>query len=177
MWTRHSGRMARVRAIPNLIGVRHVGLAAKDPAALAAFYRDVLGMTVVRQTSADAPVGATLFLARQPEEHEDHDLLFLADPTSAHTAFEVASLGELLACYREIKARVPIKMARNHGVMLSFYFEDPEGHVIEINWPTNVRDRQGRSDPIDLDRPEEEVRREVERMARQFGLIAAATAS
>jgi catechol 2,3-dioxygenase-like lactoylglutathione lyase family enzyme len=26
----------------NFIGVRHVGLAAKNPAALAAFYRDVL---------------------------------------------------------------------------------------------------------------------------------------
>ena len=33
----------------HVIGVRHVGLPAKNLAALKAFYRDVLGMTVVRE--------------------------------------------------------------------------------------------------------------------------------
>jgi catechol-2,3-dioxygenase len=50
---------------------------------------------------------------------------------------------------------------------LSFYFEDPEGHTIEIYWPTNVRVRQFLADPIDLDLPEEELLRAVERVTGQ----------
>jgi catechol 2,3-dioxygenase len=163
--------------MPNFIGVGHVGLGAKDLAALAAFYRNVLGMTVVRQSPADAPFGATLFLSGHPEE-EDHEVVFFSDPTRAHTAFKVASLEELRTFYRQVKERgVPIKYALNHGVALSFYFEDPEGHTIEIYWPTNVRVRQFVADPIDLDLPEEELLREVERVAGQFGRRAPATSS
>jgi catechol 2,3-dioxygenase-like lactoylglutathione lyase family enzyme len=177
MRDRASGRKERVRAMPNMIGVRHVGLPAKNLAALKAFYQDVLGMTVVRETSADASFGATLFLVH-PGGEEDHDLVFFADPMAAHTAFEVASVAELKTAYREVKARgVPIKMALNHGVQLSFYFEDPEGHLIEIYWLTPVRILPGLADPIDLDLPEEELRREVERTARRFGAPAPATAS
>src|SRR5258707_12970590 len=164
-----------MRAMPNMIGVRHVGLPAKNLAALKAFYQDVLGMTVVRETSADAPFGATLFLVH-PNGEEDHDLVFLADPMAAHTAFEVASVAELKMAYREVRARgVPIEMAVNHGVQLSFSFRDPEGHRIEIYWLTPVRNLPvGLADPLDLDQPEEELLREVERTARRFGLPAPA---
>jgi catechol 2,3-dioxygenase-like lactoylglutathione lyase family enzyme len=158
----------------NVVGVRHVGLPAKNLAALKAFYHDVLGMTVVRETAADAPFGATLFLVH-PDGEEDHDLVFVADPMAAHTAFEVASLAELKAAYRDLKERAPIKMVVNHGVQLSFYFEDPEGHLIEIYWLTPVRNLPvGLADPINLDLLEEELRREVERTARRFGLPAPA---
>ncbi|MBV9020504.1 MAG: VOC family protein, partial [Ktedonobacteraceae bacterium] len=111
----------------NFIGVRHVGLAAKDPGALAAFYRDVMGMTVVGESPANSPFGATLFLSSHPEE-ENHDIVFFGNPAFAHTAFKMASLGELLTFYRQIKQRgLPIKMALNHGSSLAFYFDDPEG--------------------------------------------------
>jgi catechol-2,3-dioxygenase len=161
----------------DFLGVRHVGLAARNLAALAAFYRDVMGMTVVRENSADAPFGASLFLAGHPEE-EDHDLVFFEDPTLAHMAFRVASLGELKAWYRQIQERgVPVKFALNHGTELSFYFDDPEGHMIEIYWATNLPIREALADPIDLDRPEEELLREVERVARQFGLPTSSTSS
>jgi catechol-2,3-dioxygenase len=154
-------------AMPNFIGVRHVGLEAKNLATLKAFYRDVMGMTVVRESPANAPFGATLFLSGHPDE-EDHEVVFFSDPTRAHTAFTVASLGELRTFYHQvIKRGVPIKYALNHGVSLSFYFDDPEGHTIEIYWPTNVRVRQFLADPIDLDLPEEELLRAVERVTGQ----------
>ena len=38
--------------VPQVIGVRHVGLSARDPAALAEFYRDVLGLQVVPTDTA-----------------------------------------------------------------------------------------------------------------------------
>jgi catechol 2,3-dioxygenase-like lactoylglutathione lyase family enzyme len=64
-----------VQGTPNFMGIRHIGLPAKDPAALAVFYRDVMGMKVMRQTPTDYHYGATAFLARHPEE-EDHDVVF-----------------------------------------------------------------------------------------------------
>ena len=56
---------------------------------------------------------------------------------------------------------VPVKMALYHGVSLSFYFEDPEGHLIEVYWPTGVACRPRHGDAIDLTRPEEALRRDV----------------
>ena len=54
-------------------GVRHVGLYARDPAAAAEFYRDVMGMQIVGGSSADHPFGASAFLTSRPEE-EGHEL-------------------------------------------------------------------------------------------------------
>ena len=155
----------------SFIGVRHVGLAAKNPAALATFYREVMGMTVRGESGADSPFGATVFLSAHPDE-ENHEIVFFGNPALAHTAFRVASLQELLTFYRRIKEqKVPIRYAFNHLASLSFYFEDPEGHLIEIYWATNVRGaRQPIGEPIDFDLPEEELLREVERLAQQYGL-------
>jgi catechol-2,3-dioxygenase len=157
----------------SFIGVRHVGLAAKNPAALATFYREVMGMTVRGESGADSPFGATVFLSAHPDE-EDHEIVLFGNPAAAHTAFRVASLQELLTFYRRIKEqKVPIRFAFNHLASLSFYFEDPEGHLIEIYWATNVRGaRQPIGEPIDFDLPEEELLREVERVAQQYGLSA-----
>ena len=55
--------------------VRHVGLYAKDPSAMAEFYRDVLGMQIVGGSSADGPIGSTAFLSSRPEE-ESHEIAF-----------------------------------------------------------------------------------------------------
>lgn len=160
----------------SFIGVRHVGLAAKNPAALATFYRDVMGMTVMGESPADSPLGATLFLSAHPEE-ENHEIVFFGNPALAHTAFRVASLKELLTFYRQIKEQgLPIKFAFNHVASLAFYFEDPEGNMIEIYWATNVRGlRQPIVEPIDFDVPQEELLREVERVAEQFRLSASPT--
>jgi catechol-2,3-dioxygenase len=56
-------------------------------------------------------------------------------------------------------------MAFNHGASLAFYFEDPEGHLLEVYWPTGVACRQPHADPIDLTRSEEALRRTVRELA------------
>ncbi len=157
------------------IGVRHVGLAATNPAALAAFYQDVMGMTIVGESPPDSPAGATLFLSHNPAA-ENHDLVFFDNPAFAHTAFKLASLDDLLMFYHQIKARgLPIKLAFNHGSSLAFYFDDPEGNLIEIYWATELHVRQPYGHPIDLDAPKEVVLRDVARVAEQFGLLPPAT--
>ena len=155
------------RKAPNFIGVRHVGLLAKDPGALATFYRDVMGMKVVRQTPADHGFGATAFLARHPDE-EDHDVVLVSNAAAPHTAFRVASLGDLLAFHsRLMELGIPVKCL-NHAVELAVYFEDPEGHVIEVYWATGLSVPGAYAEPIDLKVPEEQLRREVDRLAAQF---------
>ena len=159
-----------LRGAPNFIGVRHIGLPAKDPAALAVFYRDVMGMKIMRQTPRTPATERPLSWSRHPEE-EDHDLVFFANPTLVHTAFRVASLEDLRAFHRDIKERgVPVKYSLNHATEFSFYFEDPEGHLIEIYWATNLHIPDAYAEPIDLDLPEEVLRQEVDRLAAHFGV-------
>jgi catechol-2,3-dioxygenase len=117
--------------MPQVIGVRHVGLSARDPAALAEFYRDVLGLQVVGGSPANTPAfGATAFLSSHPAQ-ESHDLAIVADPAFQHTAFKVRSLADLRALHQWVLGRgVPVKLALNHGASLAFYFDDSEGHLI-----------------------------------------------
>jgi catechol-2,3-dioxygenase len=153
---------------PHVSGVRHVGLGARDPAALATFYHDVLGLQAVGGSAAGtSALGATAFLSSHPDE-ESHDLALFADPALQHTAFKVRSLADLRAVYQRVLDRgVPVKMASNHGASLAFYFEDPEGHLLEVYWPTGVRWRQPHVEPIDLTLSEEALRRVVAELANR----------
>ena len=145
----------------HVIGVHHVGLSARDPAALAAFYHDVLGLQVVGGSADTSAFGATAF-RNSPSSEEHHDLAIGANPAFQHTAFKVRSLAHLRAVYQRVLGRgVPVKMAFNHGVSIAFYFEDPEGHLIEVYWPTGVAWPQPYGDPIDLALSEEAIQRKV----------------
>ena len=119
-------------------GICHVGIQARDPQALAEFYRDVLGMAIVGGSAPDSPLGATALLSIQPGE-EDHEIAIFADPRFRHIAFRAASLTALRSYYGNFLERgLPIKQALNHGVSLSFYFDDPAGNMVEVYWATGV---------------------------------------
>jgi catechol-2,3-dioxygenase len=138
-------------------GIQHVGLYAKDPSASAEFYRDLLGMQVVGGSGPEHPLGASVFLCSRPEE-ESHEIVLLANPANAHVAFKVASLAELRSLHtRVVEKGIPIKFVFNHGVSFSFYFDDPDGHMIEVYWPTAAPQsyRQPYLEPLDLTQPDE----------------------
>ena len=155
-------------------GVHHVGLYASNPAASAAFYKGVLGMEIIGGSSPDHPFGATAFLSSRPDE-ESHEVALFANPAFAHVAFKVSSLAELrLVHARVLERNIPIKFAADHGVSLAFYFDDPDGNMIDVYWPT--RDVSGKHsqaeplqpsmEPLDLSQPEEVL---LEKVAPRLG--------
>ena len=146
-------------------GVHHVGLHARDPAATAEFYRNILGMQIVGGSGADHPLGASAFLCSRSDE-ESHEIALFANPMFAHVAFKVSSLAELRSFHaRVVERQIPIKFAFNHGVSFAFYFDDPDGHMIEVYWPTGELDsyRQPYGEPLDLTQPDEVLLRQIVR--------------
>jgi catechol-2,3-dioxygenase len=137
-------------------GIRHVGLHVTNPAASAGFYRAVLGMEIVGGSTADHPLGATAFLSSRPDE-ESHDLALVANPENAHIAFKVSSLAEFRSFHaRVVEKNIPIEVVFNHRVSFAFYFDDPDGNMIEVYWPTgDLSQRQPYAEPLDLSQPDE----------------------
>jgi catechol-2,3-dioxygenase len=145
-------------------GIHHVGLHAKDPAASAEFYRDVLGMQIVGGSESDHPLGASAFLCSRPQE-ESHEIALFANPLFAHVAFKVSSLAELRSFHsRVLEKNLPVRFAFNHGVSFAFYFDDPDGNTIEIYWPTGALQsyRQPHVEPLDLTQSDEVLLQSLE---------------
>jgi catechol-2,3-dioxygenase len=145
-------------------GVHHVGLHAKDPAASAAFYRDILGMKLVGESGPEHPIGASAFLSSRPDE-ESHDIVLFGDAKLVHTAFKVSSLAEFRLLHaRVVNRKVPIKFMFNHGTSFAFYFDDPDGNMIEVYWPTGAEldsYRQPYVEPLDLTQSDEALLQQV----------------
>ena len=151
-----------------ITGLYHVGVHAKNPTQIAAFYRDVMGMQIVSQVND--PSAQMIFLSSRPDE-EAHEIVFTSNPELAHVAFKVETLADLRAFYQHIINKgLPIQFAFNHGASLAFYFRDLEGNLIEIYWPTDLTSRQPDSYPIDLTLPETALREEMARLATQAAI-------
>ena len=143
-------------------GIHHVGLRATNPAASAQFYRDVLGMEIVGGSAPDYPLGATAFLSSRPDE-KSHEIVLVANPAFAHIAFKVSSLAEFRSFHaRVVEKNIPIKFVFNHRVSFSFYFDDPDGNMIEVYWPTgDLSFRQPQAEPLDLSQPDEALLQKI----------------
>ena len=150
-----------------MIGLGHVGMYAKNPALLAEFYRDVMGMRVVGGSDASHPIGATAFLSSHPHE-EHHEIAMFSNPEGVHRAFKVGSLAALKRFYQKIvRGGIPIKFQFNHGNAFAFYFSDPEGNMIEVYWRTGLEYPQPFAQPTDLTKTEEELLEELKALPGQ----------
>jgi catechol 2,3-dioxygenase len=131
-------------------GVRlgHVALAVANPERLEAFYRDLVGLEVVRRQVNEYIGGAVLFSGRPTEE--DHELVLLSNPQAAHVAFRVSTRAELAAFYRRaLVAEVPMPLApQDFGAAWSVFVTDPEGNACEVYWATGRLPAAPR--PLDL---------------------------
>lgn len=136
--------------------IGHVGLHATNPAASARFYQDVFGVEIVGGSAPDYPFGASAFLSSRPDE-ESHEIALFAEPIFAHVAFKVSSLADFRSFHaRVVEKNIPIKFVFNHRASFAFYFEDPDGNMVEVYWPTgDLSSRQPYVEPLDLSQPDE----------------------
>jgi catechol-2,3-dioxygenase len=153
-------------------GIHHVGLHATNPVASAEFYRDVLGMEIVGGSAPDHPLGASAFLSSRPNE-ESHEVALFANPAFAHIAFKVCSLAELRSFHaRVVEKNIRIKSVFNHRVSFAFYFDDPDGNMIEVYWPTgDLSWRQPQAEPLDMSQPDEVLLQQLEGSLHQSSKI------
>ena len=67
-------------------------------------------------------------------------------------------MAELKRLYRLVLEReLPIKLTPDHGVSLAFYFDDPDGNMIEVYWPTGKHVKQPCLKPLDLSGSDEAI--------------------
>jgi catechol 2,3-dioxygenase len=121
---------------PDRIG--HVALQVQDLQRSCAFYRDVLGLQLMKEI----PEWRAAFFSSGGRDHHEIALLEVGPRAASpqghavkmlHVAFRVRSEAELRAAYQELKARgIPITFTVDHGISKSIYFQDPDGHGIEV---------------------------------------------
>jgi catechol-2,3-dioxygenase len=139
----------------------HIVLKVRDAAKSRDFYTRTLGLKVAHE---DLERGA-VFLSFG-ETHHDLALFQLASgdapdaaqPGLHHMAWQLGSVEELQAAYRELKAfGVPIESTVEHNVTRSIYFPDPDGNRVELycdmvaNGFEAMRTIGPRRDPLDLE--------------------------
>ena len=115
--------------------IGHVVLRVSDVDAAVDFYRDALGMEVVRYDSQHGMA----FLSFGTQHH---DIAVSADRGDgsrgslglSHIAMHLpGGDAELAAMHDRLMARgIPIKSTTDHGVTHSVYFRDPDGNGLEI---------------------------------------------
>jgi catechol-2,3-dioxygenase len=118
----------------------HVVLKVRDLDRSEAFYTGVLGLAVTGRLP-----GQMVFFA-VPGNADSHDLgLFKVGADAAsqarkqigllHVAWQVERAEDLEAFHDALVARgVPVRATMDHGANLSVYFEDPDGHTLEVTY-------------------------------------------
>jgi catechol-2,3-dioxygenase len=140
----------------------HVALPATDPAGLAGFYGELLGLEPTLQGALPG-LGDFIFLSGQPADVLQ-ELTFMTRTEARHVAFEVDSLARLKAVHASARERgVRILMALDHRSSISLMLVDPEGNNVEVYWATGQPADGLYAAPIDLDLPEAELAKQFER--------------
>jgi catechol-2,3-dioxygenase len=118
----------------------HVVLKVRDLERSEAFYTSVLGLVVTGRLP-----GQMVFFS-VPGNSDSHDLgLWKVGPEAApqaprqvglfHVAWQVERAEDLQAFHDSLVARgVAVRATMDHGANLSVYFEDPDGHMLEVTY-------------------------------------------
>jgi catechol-2,3-dioxygenase len=155
-------------AIPQL---SHFGIFVRDIEAMTRFYIQVFGLRLT-----DRGIGGTFkfplhFLSGSASQH--HQLVLAAGraadtpSTVMQLSFKVGTLDDLRRVRAEALAGGASQMrGLNHGNALSIYFADPEGNTIEVYLDTPWYVPQPHGDPLDLEKPDEQIWAETEAACR-----------
>jgi catechol 2,3-dioxygenase-like lactoylglutathione lyase family enzyme len=155
-----------------ILGLGHVGIHVNDLDRTAAFYEDVVGLTV---TDRDPAIGMVFFSSHPDAEH--HELLLCGGRSSPadslmlqQISFRCDSLEDILAYHRRFREHhVKIDMIVTHGNAVAIYFYDPEGNRCEVYWNTGLVARQPFLVQVDLDEPADVVMARVREAVERYG--------
>ena len=121
---------------PDRIG--HVAIMVRDVERSRKFYTEVVGLQLMKEV----PELRAAFLSSGGRDHHEMALIQVGSPAEApkaneirmlHVAFRLQSEEDLRAAYQELKARgVAVSFTVDHGISKSIYFQDPDGHGVEV---------------------------------------------
>ena len=146
--------------MPQITGLGHVGLFCNDLMKMRDFYSRVMGLTI---TDEDLERGICFLSAAPEAEHHELALARAKDPAQKtrnvqQVSFKVQSLDDVRAFYHRLQqAGMRIDRTVTHGIACSVYFYDPEDNRIELYYTTPYKVRQPLGEPIDLDKPNEDL--------------------
>ena len=126
-----------------LTGLHHVTVICRDLERTTTFYRDVLGLALVRETVNDDDPLTRHFYFGDARGSPGTLISFLEYPTlpdgvvgagsTHHFAFAVDSSDEQLAWIDYLRGRgVDCTDVFDRGAVRSIYVRDPDGHIVEI---------------------------------------------
>ena len=120
--------------------LNHLVLYVRDAQRSMAFYRDVLGFSIVEMPSPQA----VFMRANGSDNHHDLGLFGIgmdAPPPSGgrqvgmyHAAWEVASITDLADARVALQSAGALVGESDHGNSLSLYIKDPDGNEMEVFW-------------------------------------------
>ena len=132
--------------------IGHVVLKVRDLDRSLAFYRDLLGFTVVSELS-----NVMIFLAADGANHHDLALLRVGAQAPSpvpgavglyHVAIQLAGWDEVRSAHALLTERGLLRGAIDHGVSRSLYTSDPDGNEIELYCDAPRSEWEGRVDEV-----------------------------
>jgi catechol 2,3-dioxygenase len=132
--------------------IGHVVLKVRDLDQSLAFYRDLLGFTVVSELS-----NVMIFLAADGQNHHDLALLRVGQQAPSpvpgavglyHVAIQLTDFDAVRAAHALLTERGLLRGAIDHGVSRSLYTADPDGNEIELYCDAPRAEWEGRVDEV-----------------------------
>lgn len=132
--------------------IGHVVLKVRDLDRSLAFYRDLLGFTVVSELS-----NVMIFLAADGQSHHDLALLRVGQQAPSpvpgavglyHVAIQLTDFDAVRSAHALLSERGLLRGAIDHGVSRSLYTADPDGNEIELFCDAPRAEWEGRVDEV-----------------------------
>ena len=169
--------------MPRVVGLGHIGLYVRDLERMTSFYKDFLGMQITKQ----AP-GRAVFLSSDPERVDHEIALMTGRPTEEQHLIQQISLRvntlddlrEFKRLTRDLKEFKPDKQLKKTLRMAGeLIATEAKVNVAPYSKtvPPSIKVRQRKTSimigiPIDIDRPDDEILSDIDRVWEQTRHVA-----
>ena len=149
----------------------HFGIYTTNLDRMADFYTRVMGF-VVSDSGTSRSGARVVFMTQNPECHHQF-VLFDGRPDELgynpvnQISFRLESLDTLKGYRKALRAEaISPERETDHGNAWALYSKDPEGNTVELYVDTPFYTPQPCGEPLDLDRPNDEILARTEAMCR-----------